>query len=99
MPELQTKPENNQNYHNVTLYSKPGCHLCEDAKAALMTLEPEVAVRLREVDITTDAALFELYKYTIPVMIVDEQIILESRIDAKKLRRALLEGYGPKVKA
>jgi glutaredoxin len=84
--------------HSVTLYSKAGCHLCEIAKDALLSLGDEFVVELEEVDITTDPALFELYRYTIPVMIVDRQIKLEARITAQKLRRALSEGYGPKIK-
>ncbi len=87
-----------QKYHTVTLYSKEGCHLCEQAKEALFALGDEFDVVLDEIDITTDPALFELYRYTIPVMIVDEQVKLEARIDEYKLRRALVEGYGPKVK-
>ena len=83
--------------HSVTLYSKDGCHLCEHAKEALLSLGNEFDVTLEEVDITSDPALFELYKYTIPVMIIDQKIKLEARIDAQKLRRALGEGYGPKI--
>lgn len=63
----------------------------------LFSLADEFEVVLDEVDITKDPVAFELYKYTIPVMIVDQTIKLEARIDAQKLRRALGEGYGPKV--
>lgn len=88
--------EINKSNHKVILYSKPGCHLCEHAKAALNTLTSEFNIELSEVDITDDPELFELYQYTIPVMIVDNQIVLEARIDAKKIRRAISEGFGPK---
>ena len=74
------------------LYSKPGCHLCEDAKAALLSLGQEFEVRLEEIDITGDPALFELYQYTIPVMLINQKIKLEARITAHKLRLALSEG-------
>jgi len=83
--------------HNIMLYSKPGCHLCEDAKAALLSLGQEFEVRLEEIDITGDPALFELYQYTIPVMLINQKIKLEARITAHKLRLALSEGYGPKI--
>lgn len=85
-------------WHSVTIYSKDGCHLCEDAKAALLSLGDEFDVVLEEIDITTDPVLFEKYKYLIPVMIIDQQIKLELRIDARKIRRALAEGYGPRLK-
>jgi glutaredoxin len=81
--------------HQITLYSKPGCHLCEDAKEALFSLKDEYEVSLQEVNINDDPAIFEQYKYTIPVMVIDEKIVLEARIDARKLRRAFAEGYGP----
>jgi glutaredoxin len=88
-----------QEKHSIILYSKPGCHLCEDAKAALATLAPYFVFSLEERDITQDALAFEKYRYTIPVMQIDGKIQLEARIDANKLQRALGEGYGPKIKA
>ncbi len=84
--------------HKITLYSKEGCHLCENAREALFELEDDFEIELEEVDITTDSALFEKYKYVIPVMVVDDSIVLEARIDARKIYRALVEGYGPKLK-
>lgn len=84
--------------HTITLYTREGCHLCEDAKTALISLDAEFDVILDEVDITTDVAIFEQYKYDIPVMIINGTIKLEAHIDAKKIRRALAENYGPKIK-
>ena len=95
---IRNQPSTPAARHTVTLYTKEGCHLCEKAKAALALLQGEFEVVLTEVDITTDPKLFEKYQYTIPVMVVDEQIELVSRIDTLKLRRALAEGYGPKLK-
>lgn len=71
--------------------------MCEHAKAALLTLEPEFTFTIEEVDITKDALIYEKYKYTIPVMHIDDKIELETRIDVKKIRRAFEEGYGPKI--
>ena len=84
--------------HKITLYSKEGCHLCENAKEALFELADDFEIELEEVDITTDSALFEKYKYTIPVMVIDYSIVLEARIDTRKIYRALAEGYGPQLK-
>ncbi len=81
--------------HKIVLYSKPGCHLCEIAKDALSSLKGEFDYELEEVNINDDPDLFEKYKYTIPVMVIDQKTMLESRIDTYKLRRALNEGYGP----
>ncbi|NWJ45115.1 MAG: glutaredoxin family protein [Chloroflexi bacterium] len=84
-----------KNSHKIVLYSKPGCHLCEDAKEALNSLSGEFDFILEEFDINEDSTLYERYKYTIPVMVVDGKIELEARINASKIRRAFNDGYGP----
>ena len=45
----------------VTLYTRPGCHLCEEAKTAIVPLLREFAAALREVNIEKDAVLEERY--------------------------------------
>lgn len=55
----------------LTLYSKPGCHLCNELRAELDDLRAELAFDVEEVDITRDAALFEKYRYEIPVLLAD----------------------------
>ncbi len=61
----------------VTFYTKAGCHL--DDIAALTTFE------LTEIDIRSDNKLFEHYRYRIPVIIVDDDTILEGRIKYREL--------------
>jgi len=51
----------------VTLYSRPGCHLCDDLKAALAALEDGVSFTLVERNIEDDAHDMERYRYLIPV--------------------------------
>ena len=51
----------------VVLYTRPGCHLCEEAESWLL----EAGVSWQSADITADAALFERYRYRIPVIDVD----------------------------
>jgi Glutaredoxin-like domain (DUF836) len=55
---------------DVRLYVKPGCHLCEDAAAALGRLRPRYPHRLTLVDITADTGLLERYGQRIPVLTV-----------------------------
>lgn len=52
---------------NVTLYTKEDCPLCMEAKALLAALQPRYPHRLSEVDITADPAIYERYRYRIPV--------------------------------
>jgi hypothetical protein len=63
----------------------------------LLSLSDEFEVVLEEIDITSDPTLYEIYRYTIPVLVIDEKIKLVAHIDAQKLRRALRDGYGPKA--
>lgn len=73
----------------VTLYTKAGCHLCDEARAHLEDLAADHPFTLDEVDIRTDPALFERYRYRIPVIAVDGAERLEGRIDAADVRALL----------
>jgi glutaredoxin len=64
----------------VILYSKPGCHLCDDARAYLEDAAAEQGIRYDEIDILSDPTLFERYRYRIPVIVVDGVERLEGRI-------------------
>ena len=73
----------------VVLYTKEGCHLCEVAKAAILGVRREVEFTLREVDITTDAELFDEHQYDIPVVEVDGQRAFKHRVDPRALLQRL----------
>lgn len=73
----------------LTLYSKPDCHLCVEARAALLGLRPELGFELREVDITTDEALHRKYFERIPVVALDEEELFEYFVDEGLLRDRL----------
>jgi glutaredoxin len=73
----------------VTLYSKPGCHLCEDVRALLDELAPERGFEVHEIDIQSDPALFARYRYEIPVVLRDGVEVARGRIDEARLISAL----------
>ena len=54
----------------MTLYTRPGCHLCEEAKAAIAPVLHEFGAALREVNIEKDAVLEERYGWDIPVIFI-----------------------------
>jgi glutaredoxin len=56
---------------HLTLYTKPECHLCEEALATLERLCRRYPHDLQTVDITSDPSLLERYQYRIPVLAVD----------------------------
>ena len=72
----------------VTFYTKAGCHLCDDAREMLEEIAAEIEYNLTEIDIRSDTALFELYRYRIPVIIVDETQMVEGRIEYNDLLSA-----------
>jgi glutaredoxin len=72
----------------VTFYTKAGCHLCEQAREMLDDIAAEVDYELTEIDIRSDLALFEQYRYRIPVIIVNTTHVVEGRIEYSDLVRA-----------
>ncbi|MCB9422958.1 MAG: glutaredoxin family protein [Ardenticatenaceae bacterium] len=72
----------------VTLYSKPGCHLCDDVKAVLQELTAVYPHHLTEIDITNNREAFNRYHLTIPVVHIG-QTELQAPITAAQLRAAL----------
>ena len=72
----------------VILFSRPGCHLCEDARVLLQRIAAPGEVIIEEVDITTDPALVRAYDLLIPVIRMAETE-LSAPIREADLRRAL----------
>jgi len=74
----------------VTLYGKPDCHLCEDARAVVERVRAEHPFELREVDVSLDPVLHREYGERIPVLALDgeelfdffvEEVVLVERLD------------------
>jgi glutaredoxin len=73
----------------VRLYSKPGCHLCDDARAVVERVCADLGTSYDEVDITTSPELMNAYADQIPVTFVDGRQHDFWRVDEARLRRAL----------
>ena len=69
----------------LTLYSKPGCHLCEDVRATLEELKGDHTFALDEIDITTDAELLARFRFDIPVLLRDGKEVARGRITDREL--------------
>jgi glutaredoxin len=82
----------------VTLYTKPGCHLCEDARAIVAKVCAELGEEWTEVDITQDQALFTEYGDQIPVTFVDGKQHDFWRVDPVRLRTALMGSQGDEAR-
>ena len=73
----------------VVLYGKPGCHLCDEARAVVAEVRRERPFDLREVDVTGDPALHGRYGERIPVVEVAGREVFEYHVDASELVRLL----------
>ena len=66
----------------VTLYGKPGCHLCDEARAVVLELRSRRRFDLEEVDVSIDPGLHRLYGERIPVLALDGEELFEYFVDA-----------------
>jgi glutaredoxin len=73
----------------VTLYGRPGCHLCDVAREALERVRADAPFELREIDIEGDDELFKRYLERIPVVCLDGEELFEYHVDEGTLRRRL----------
>lgn len=74
----------------VRLLSKPGCHLCDDARSVISAVCEELGEAFEEIDILGDPALLHEYREQIPVTFVDGGQHDFWRVDPDRLRSALL---------
>lgn len=71
----------------VTIYTRPGCHLCEEAKKHILAAGYEGEFTLEEVNIAEDPALRERYGYDIPVILINGVKVFKHRVEAGEFRR------------
>ena len=73
----------------VTLYGKPGCHLCDDARAVIERVRAERGFELEEVDVSLDPVLHRRYGERIPVVALDGEELFEFFVEERSLRERL----------
>lgn len=73
----------------LTLYTRPGCHLCDEMKAVVRRVQGQVACELTEVDISRDEALLKRYGHHIPVLVADGVEVARTRVGVAELLAAL----------
>jgi glutaredoxin len=75
----------------LTIYSKPGCHLCDDMKSlihrVIATHANAYTIALDEIDISTDPALLDRYGLEIPVLMIDGKKVAKYRVTEEELTR------------
>ena len=75
--------------NKLILYTKPGCHLCDEMKQVLNDLPGDIKIIIEEVNIETETSLREKYKYKIPVLTLNGRVIAKYRTDRERLIRIL----------
>jgi glutaredoxin len=73
----------------LTLYSRPGCHLCDEARAALERVRARATFALHEVNIETDEELHRRYLERIPVVALGDEELFEFFVDEAALEAKL----------
>ena len=73
----------------LRIYSRPGCHLCDEMKAVVDGVASELSIDVEEINISTDADLEARYGLEIPVLEIDGKKVAKYRIDEATLRRVL----------
>jgi len=74
---------------HVTIYSRPDCHLCDEAKEAIEAANCAATFDLEVVNIETDADLLRRYRYDIPVVTINGQEAFKHRVDSQQFRKAI----------
>lgn len=75
---------------HVVLLGKPGCHLCDDARAVVADVLGEFpAATFEEKSILDDPVLLDRYVEEIPVVLIDDRVHTIWRVDPDRLRKAL----------
>lgn len=78
----------------VTIYSRPGCHLCDEMKAVVARVARSVPLALEEIDISSDPDLEERYGLEIPVLMIAGRKAAKYRVTEEDLRRLLISRDG-----
>jgi glutaredoxin len=74
---------------DVTLYTRPGCRLCDEAKAAIAPILRELGAVLREVNVDEDSVLKQRYGWDVPVIFIGRHKAAKHRVDLEQFRRQL----------
>lgn len=71
---------------HVIVYSRPGCHLCDEAKAVIANAGVGHHFTLEEINIESDPELLRKYKYDIPVVTIDGIECFKHRVDLDQFK-------------
>jgi glutaredoxin len=73
----------------VILYTRPGCHLCEEAKQEMQAAACAKEYTLQEINIESDRELLHKYRYDIPVILIDGHEAFRHRLTSEQFKLAI----------
>ena len=73
----------------VTIYTRPGCHLCDEAKASIHAAGCDDEFTLEEINIDSHPQLVQRYGHDIPVVLINGTKVFKHRVDAREFKRKL----------
>ena len=76
----------------VIVYSRPGCHLCDDARTAILSAGCSDQFVLEEINIESDEELLRKYQYDIPVITIDGEEVFRHRVDPHEFKIRVSRG-------
>ena len=79
----------------VKLYTRPGCHLCDEARREMLAAGLADSYELEEIDIDTDAELVRRYGWDIPVVTINGAFAFKHRLTRDDFRRELRRALDP----
>ena len=74
----------------VTLYTRPGCHLCDEAKQAMQAARCADLYTLQEINIDSDPTLLRRYGWDIPVLLINNVETFKHRLTPSDFKREIL---------
>lgn len=93
LPARRPPPDRRPARRTVTLFTRRGCRLCDQALAYLEALAPRLGFEIAIVDIEADDDLHRQYMYEIPVVAVGPRIVAQAPINAATLADDLREAF------
>jgi glutaredoxin len=73
----------------IDIYSRPGCHLCDEARAIVEPFRKDYAMVLRTINVESSAELENRYGLDIPVVLINGEEAFRHRVDRAELERKL----------
>ena len=74
---------------HVIVYSRPGCHLCDEAKAVMQNAGCSDNFILEEINIESDDELLRKYKYDIPVVTINGVEVFRHRVNLDQFKKSI----------